>query len=89
MNSIRVYLSACCHQGFHIRQYHVEPAFLNGHLEEEVYIYPPRGVQVQANKVCLLKRSLYGLSKLQQHGIRQFHKYFWKWGFDTVEQTPA
>nr|CCA26485.1 putative polyprotein [Albugo laibachii Nc14] len=43
-----------------IRQYGVDTASLNGHLEEEVYIYPPRGVQAQANEVCLLKRSLYG-----------------------------
>nr|CCA17202.1 putative polyprotein [Albugo laibachii Nc14] len=60
MTSIRVYLSACCHQRFHIQQYDVDTAFLNGHLEEEVYIYPPRGVQAQVNEVFLLKRSLYG-----------------------------
>nr|CCA17441.1 putative polyprotein [Albugo laibachii Nc14] len=56
-NSIRVYLSACCPQGFHIQRYDVDTAFLNGDLEEEVNIYPPRGVQAQAREVFLLKRA--------------------------------
>nr|CCA15713.1 putative polyprotein [Albugo laibachii Nc14] len=81
MNSIRVYLSACCHQGFHIQQYHVEPALLNGHLDEEVYIYPPRGVQVQANKVCLLKRSLYGLKQAAATWFKTISQVFLEMGF--------
>lgn len=61
MNSIRVYLSACCHEGFQIHQIDVDTAFLNGHgyLEEKVYIQTPRGGQAQRNEVCHLNRSLY------------------------------
>ena len=39
--------------------------FLNGDLEEEVYIGIPYGLEnkVQHNKVCRLRKSLYGLKK--------------------------
>nr|CCA23220.1 putative polyprotein [Albugo laibachii Nc14] len=83
MSSIRVYLSACCHQGFHIQQYDVDTALLNGHghLEEEVYIYPPRGVQAQANEVCLLKRSLYGLKQAAATWFKTISQVFLEMGF--------
>nr|CCA21192.1 putative polyprotein [Albugo laibachii Nc14] len=81
MNSIRVYLSACCHQGFHIQQYDVNTAFLNEHLEEQVYIYPPRGVQAQANEVCLLKRSLYGSKQAAATWFKTISQVFLEMGF--------
>ena len=36
-------------------------AFLNGHLSEEVYMQPPLGLSIESNKVCQLRRALYGL----------------------------
>ncbi|KAL9264268.1 Retrovirus-related Pol polyprotein from transposon RE2-like protein [Drosera capensis] len=44
---------------------YVKNAFLNGILEDEVYITQPPEfvVQEQASKVCHQKRSLYGLKQ--------------------------
>ena len=81
MDSIRVYLSACCHQRFHIQQYDVDTAFLNGHLEEEVYIYLPRGVQAQVNEVFLLKRSLYGSKQGAATWFKTISELFLEMGF--------
>ena len=41
----------------------VKSAFLNGKLEEEVYIEQPEGFLLSENKdyVCKLKKELYGL----------------------------
>nr|CCA19307.1 putative polyprotein [Albugo laibachii Nc14] len=63
MNSIRVFHPYCCHFGACIQQFDVDTAFLNGRLEEEVYIYPPKDVEVDRNKVFKLNRSLYGLKQ--------------------------
>lgn len=63
LSSIRVFLALCCQQGYHIQQYDVDTAFLNGYLQEDVYIRPPEGVSVQAGHVCKLHRSLYGLKQ--------------------------
>ena len=36
-------------------------AFLNRNLSEEVYMQPPLGLSIESNKVCQLRRALYGL----------------------------
>ena len=47
----------------------VKNAFLNGDLSEEVYMQPPPGLSVESNKVCYLRRALYGLNKLHELGL--------------------
>jgi hypothetical protein len=46
-----------------IEQMDIKTAYLNGHLEEEVYMEIPEGFEQHGskNKVCKLERSLYGL----------------------------
>ena len=41
----------------------VKNAFLNGDLNEEVYMQPPSGLSVESNKVCYLRHALYGLKQ--------------------------
>jgi hypothetical protein len=44
----------------------VKTTFLNGELEEEIYMDQPNGCVTngQENKVCKLLKSLYGLKKI-------------------------
>jgi hypothetical protein len=48
----------------------MKSSFLNGELEEEVYIEQPEGFQLSeiADYVCKLKKALYGLKQLLEHG---------------------
>jgi hypothetical protein len=48
----------------------VKMTFLNGIIEEEVYIEQPEGFEVQGrdSHVCRLKRALYGLKQAPGHG---------------------
>jgi hypothetical protein len=43
----------------------IKSVFLNGELEEEVYIEQPEGFQLSKNTyyVCKLKKALYGLKQ--------------------------
>jgi hypothetical protein len=41
----------------------VDTAFLNGKLEEDIYMWPPEGVTSRDGEVCKLNRSLYGLKQ--------------------------
>ena len=48
--------------GWHIHQMDVKIAFLNGVIEEEVYIEQPEGFEIFNSElhVCRLERALYG-----------------------------
>jgi Reverse transcriptase (RNA-dependent DNA polymerase) len=50
----------------------IEVAFLNGHLEELIYMNTPPGVEVSDDECVLLQKSLYGLVQ----SARQFFKMF-------------
>ena len=63
LNSIRVFLSLCCHKGYYIQQYDGDTAFLNGFINEDVYIWPPEGISTEPDDICKLNRSLYGLKQ--------------------------
>ena len=58
-----MFLSLSCHKNFKVYQMDVKSAFLNGKLEEEVYIEQPEGVLLLENKdyICKLKKKIYGL----------------------------
>lgn len=53
-----------------IQQTDVKGAYLNGKLMEKVYMQQPDGYNDGTEKVCLLQRTLYGLSKLGMFGTR-------------------
>ena len=85
LNSICVLLSLVANLDWPLQQLDIRNAFLNGDLEEEVYMEVPPGLESQENfgKVCKLKKSLYDLKQsprawferltrvVRQHGFTQ------------------
>ena len=63
--SIRAALAIAALEDIEIHQMDVETAFLNGNLEEEIYMDQPEGFIKPGteNLVCKLKKSLYGLKQ--------------------------
>ena len=62
MTSVQVFLSVAVAKGWALHQMDVNNAFLHGDLNEEVYMTVPLGFKaVFPNKVCRLRKSLYGL----------------------------
>lgn len=45
LSSIRLLASVAAECGMKIRQYDVETAYLNGHLEEEILMEPPKDLE--------------------------------------------
>ncbi|WVZ63011.1 hypothetical protein U9M48_012691 [Paspalum notatum var. saurae] len=74
MTTIRVLLSLAVSYGLIIHQMDVKTAFLNGELQEEIYMEQPDGfvVKGQESKVCKLLKSLYGLKQAP----KQWHEKF-------------
>lgn len=58
----------------------VKLAFLNGELEEEFYIEQPKGFPLtkEGDKVCKLKKALYGPKKVLRTWYARLDKYLEK-----------
>ena len=74
-DSIRVFLSLVNHLNLECDQVDIKAAFLNGDLEETIYLDPPEGSDIPADKVLHLRKSLYGLKQ----SPRCFNKAFDTW----------
>lgn len=61
--SVRSVMALAAKNNLLLHQMDVATAFLNGHLEEEVYMKQPQGFEKQQDLVCKLKRSIYGLKQ--------------------------
>ena len=73
--------------GWHIHQMDVKTMFLNGIIEEEVYIYQPEGFEIFSSEshVCRLKRALYGLKQAPCAWYTRIDIYFTGLGFTKSE----
>lgn len=63
MATIRALLSVSAKENLYLTQFDVSTAFLNGKLQEEIYMNQPDGYNDGTSRVCLLQRSLYGLKQ--------------------------
>eukprot|EP00253_Pinus_taeda_P015597 PITA_15597 len=65
LEAIRMFLALSSFQKFKVFQMDVKSTFLNGDLNEEVYIEQPDGfiLRNDPNLVCRLKKALYGLKQ--------------------------
>ena len=63
LESIRIILSIACTMDFKLYQMDVKCAFLNGYLNEEVFVEQSKSFQDPhfSNQVLRLKKALYGL----------------------------
>jgi hypothetical protein len=74
MTTTRVLLSLTASYGLIVHQMDVKTTFLNGELDEEIYMDQPNGfvVKGEEQKVCKLLKSLYGLKQAP----KQWHEKF-------------
>jgi hypothetical protein len=86
-SSIRSMLALSAQMGWKIHQMDVKTAFLNGKIEEEVYIEQPEGFETfdRESHVCRLKRALYGLKQAPRAWYTRIDNYFTGLGFTKSE----
>ncbi|KAK9018713.1 hypothetical protein V6N11_033760 [Hibiscus sabdariffa] len=91
VKSIRILLAIAAFHDYEIWQMDVKTAFLNGKLEEDVYMTQPEGFVTPENagKVCKLQRSIYGLKQASRSWNLRFNDAIKEFGFIKNENEPC
>ncbi|KAK8600391.1 hypothetical protein V6N12_050245 [Hibiscus sabdariffa] len=89
--SIRILLAIAAFHDYEIWQMDVKTAFLNGKLEEDVYMTQPEGFVAPENagKVFKLQRSIYGLKQASRSWNLRFNDAIKEFGFIRNEDEPC
>jgi hypothetical protein len=78
------------HYDLELHQMDVKMVFLNGHLEENIYMAQPKGFIVEGKEQmgCRLKKSIYGLKQASRQWYLKFDKTIRNFGFkENVEDN--
>ncbi|KAK8506883.1 hypothetical protein V6N12_046244 [Hibiscus sabdariffa] len=88
---IRILLAIVAFHDYEIWKMDVKTAFLNGKLEEDVYMTQPEGFVTPENagKVCKLQRSIYGLKQVSRSWNICFNDAIKEFGFIRNEDEPC
>uniref|UniRef100_A0A2N9ICE2 Integrase catalytic domain-containing protein n=1 Tax=Fagus sylvatica TaxID=28930 RepID=A0A2N9ICE2_FAGSY len=91
LETIRLLIALAAQNKWSIFQMDVKSAFLNGYLEEEVFVEQPIGyvVKGQEGKVLKLKKALYGLKQAPRAWNSRIDKYFQEKGFSKCPHEHA
>jgi hypothetical protein len=84
LEAIRILLAFSVAKGFKLYQMDVKSAFLNGFLEEEVYVKQPPGFENVEfpHKVYMLRNALYGLKQAPRAWYGRLRGFLFSKGFE-------
>jgi len=75
MSTIRTLLAIENQLKYNFVQLDVKAAFLHGNLKEDIYIYPPNGIECKNGCVFKLNKSLYGLRQSSKCWNSKFNEF--------------
>ena len=83
LESIRILMSIACTMNFKLYQMNVKYAFLNGYMNEEVFVEQPKGFEDPhfLDHVLRLKKALYGLKQAPRAWYDRLTHYLLNRGF--------
>lgn len=89
--SVKAMLAKATQENMHLHQMDVTTAFLNGELDEEVYMKQPEGREVKGkeDKVCKLHKSIYGLKQAPRCWNHVLDGYLRQMGFSQASGDPC
>ena len=91
LKSIRTLLAVVAYKDYEIWQMDVKTAFLNGHLDEDIYMEQPLGFTSsdRDHKICKLQRSIYGLKQASRSWNICFDDVIKSFGFIKNEEKSC
>jgi hypothetical protein len=88
--TLRALLALAAEQDLELHQLDIKTAFLNGELEEQVYMKQPPGYEEGGpHKVCHLKKTLYGLRQAPRQWHLKLVEILTKMGAQASDSDPG
>ena len=83
LDSLRLLLSLATTYDWEVHQIDIKSAYLNGNLEEEIYMEQPKGFEVpgKEEKVCRLRKAIYGLKQAGRQWHEHLHESLREFGY--------
>jgi hypothetical protein len=81
MDTLRLFLATVAAEDLECAQFDIKNAFTESHLKEEIYLAPPKGIEVKKGCVLQVLRSLYGLKQAARDWNLLIKKELLAWGF--------
>jgi hypothetical protein len=88
-SSTRAVLAVAAAQGWEVQQLDVKTAFLQGRLQEEVFVVQPPGYDDGTGRVCLLYKALYGLKQAPRAWHEHMHAQLLQLGYSVSVADPG
>lgn len=87
--SVRTIMAVAANEDLNMAQFDVTTAFLYGDLAEEIYMKQPIGYEDGTSKVCLLKKSLYGLKQASRNWNAKFTEFLKSYKLEASSADPC
>lgn len=87
--TLRALLAIVAARNLELHQLDIKTAFLNGDVDEELYMRQPPGYQDSGNLVCRLHRSLYGLKQASRAWHTKLRDFVATLGFVASDADPC
>ncbi|CAJ2635046.1 unnamed protein product [Trifolium pratense] len=83
-DSFRTIMALVAHYDLELHQMDVKTAFLNGNIDETIYMVQPENFVSgdSKNMVCKLTKSIYGLKQASRQWYHKFHEVVLSFGFE-------
>lgn len=90
-STLRLFLALVAAENLELHQMDVKTAFLNGELEEEIFMEQPEGCEDKSHPdfVCKLLKALYGLKQAPRQWFAKINAFFCELGFESCAYDPC
>ena len=89
MDTLRAILALVAEEGLKMQQMDVKGAYLNGTLQETIYMRQPEGCEDGTDRVCRLIKSLYGLKQAGREWNNELDRKLKIHGYEHLFADPC
>lgn len=88
-DTVRSVIAIAAQKSLKLNQFDIKTAFLNGEINEEIYIEQPQGFKDGSGRLCRLKKSLYGLKQAPRAWNETLDRALKSFGLSQSKNDPC